>query len=403
MTAPLREVLVKAPGPAFGRAFDDPGGGLPATGRSRRARREHDGLVDTLTRLGIDRPHPRRRDRRSRPRLRVRSAARRRRRSHPASPGQAEPRRRARRARGVDAGPRHPDARAGSRRLARSRVATRSGSAPDLLCIGRTLRTNDAGARQLAGIVGGDVRIFDVPYWKGPAELVHLLSVDLAGRGRPGGRVPAAAARRACMRCSRTSGIRLVEVPEEEYPTLGCNVLAVRPGVVVVAEGNRVTRRRLEAAGVRGPRGPARRGRRERIGRGHLPDAPGAPRVKGTAPVRRGASGCCRRRRRGARGGAGRAGQDTERDGRRGHVQARLADRLEALGMAVEVFHPDPAAIREDPDMAGRGGGRARRCRSSSGGWAGPAASGWCSPATWTSSPPATRPPGRPTRGGRCP
>ena len=48
---------------------------------------------------------------------------------------------------------------------------------PDLLCIGRTLRTNDAGARQLAAIVGGDVRVFDVPYWKGPAELVHLLSV----------------------------------------------------------------------------------------------------------------------------------------------------------------------------------------------------------------------------------
>ena len=48
---------------------------------------------------------------------------------------------------------------------------------PDLLCIGRTLRTNDAGARQLAAIAGGDARIFDVPYWKGPAELVHLLSV----------------------------------------------------------------------------------------------------------------------------------------------------------------------------------------------------------------------------------
>jgi acetylornithine deacetylase len=34
-------------------------------------------------------------------------------------------------------------------------------------------------------------------------------------------------------------------------------------------------------------------------------------------------------------------------------VQAQLADRLEALGMAVEVFHPDPAAVREDPDWPG--------------------------------------------------
>jgi acetylornithine deacetylase len=34
-------------------------------------------------------------------------------------------------------------------------------------------------------------------------------------------------------------------------------------------------------------------------------------------------------------------------------VQARLADRLEALGLAVEVFHPDPAAVRDDPDWPG--------------------------------------------------
>jgi N-dimethylarginine dimethylaminohydrolase len=48
----------------------------------------------------------------------------------------------------------------------------------------------------------------------------------------------------------RELGIRLVEVPDDEYPTLGCNVLAVRPGVVVVAEGNPATRRGLEAVGV---------------------------------------------------------------------------------------------------------------------------------------------------------
>ena len=48
----------------------------------------------------------------------------------------------------------------------------------------------------------------------------------------------------------RDLGVRLVEVPESEYPTLACNVLAVRPGIVIVAEGNPLTRRRLEAAGV---------------------------------------------------------------------------------------------------------------------------------------------------------
>jgi acetylornithine deacetylase len=34
-------------------------------------------------------------------------------------------------------------------------------------------------------------------------------------------------------------------------------------------------------------------------------------------------------------------------------IAANLADRLEALGLKVEVFHPDPAAIREDPDWPG--------------------------------------------------
>jgi acetylornithine deacetylase len=34
-------------------------------------------------------------------------------------------------------------------------------------------------------------------------------------------------------------------------------------------------------------------------------------------------------------------------------IAANLADRLETLGLAVEVFHPDPAAIRDDPAWPG--------------------------------------------------
>jgi acetylornithine deacetylase len=34
-------------------------------------------------------------------------------------------------------------------------------------------------------------------------------------------------------------------------------------------------------------------------------------------------------------------------------IAAVLADRLEALGLEVEIFHPDPAAVREDPDWPG--------------------------------------------------
>ncbi len=108
---------------------------------------------------------------------------------------------------------------------------------PDLFCIGRTLRTNDDGARQLAELVGGDVRIFDVPYWHGAGELVHLMSVispiadDLAVVYLP--LLPV-----GLWALLGELGIRMIEVPDEEFPTLGCNVLAVRPGVVIAAEGN---------------------------------------------------------------------------------------------------------------------------------------------------------------------
>ncbi len=39
--------------------------------------------------------------------------------------------------------------------------------------------------------------------------------------------------------------------------------------------------------------------------------------------------------------------------GDEGAIAGYLADRLEALGMAVEVFHPDPAAVRDDPAWPG--------------------------------------------------
>jgi N-dimethylarginine dimethylaminohydrolase len=248
MTAPLREVLVKAPGPAFGRAFDDPAVGFLRPVDLDQARREHEGLVSVLDGLGVrvhqlgaetDDPDlvyvfdP----------LLVADGG-----AIPLAPG--KPNRR-----GEPGVLEAWTATNGIPTLGRitGRGTVEGGDTfwlrPDLLCIGRTLRTNDEGARQLASIVGGDVRVFDVPYWRGPAELVHLLSVvspvadDAAVVYLP--LLPA-----GLFALLADLSIRLIEVPEEEYPTLGCNVLAVRPGVVVVADGNLVTRRRMETAGI---------------------------------------------------------------------------------------------------------------------------------------------------------
>jgi N-dimethylarginine dimethylaminohydrolase len=248
-TAALRDVLVKRPGLAFGRAFDDPAHGFLRPVDLDRARREHDGLIAALDALGV-RVHVLDHEPTTDPDLvyvfdplLVTDAG-----AIPLRPG--KPNRRQEPAileRWLnDAGvPTAGRIEAPGTVEAGDTVWLRDG----LLVIGRTLRTNDAGARQLASIVGGDVRIVDVPYWKGPAELVHLMSVispvsdDLAVVFLP--LLPA-----GLYEWLVELGIRLVEVPEEEYPTLGCNVLAVRPGVVIVAEGNPLTRRGLEAAGA---------------------------------------------------------------------------------------------------------------------------------------------------------
>jgi dimethylargininase len=247
MTADLREVLVSPPGPAFGRAFEDPAHGFLRPVDLDRARREHAQLVDTLARLGAD-VHILDEETADPDLVYTfdallvsdRGAI-------PLRPGK----------------PNRADEPAVFERWTRAAGIPTAGRIeapgtieggdtfwlrPDLLCIGRTLRTNDAGAHQLAEIVGGDTRIFDVPYWRGPAELVHLLSVispvadDLAVVFLP--LLPV-----GLWQLLGELGIRLIEVPEDEYPTLACNVLAVRPGVVIVADGNPVTRRRLEKAG----------------------------------------------------------------------------------------------------------------------------------------------------------
>jgi dimethylargininase len=248
MTAPLRDVLVQRPGAAFGAAFDDPAHGFLHPVDLELARREHDAFTDLLARLGVrvhelgaaDTPHPDlvyAYD----PLLVTDSGSIALRSGKPTRRGEEAEVEAWLTARGVP-----------TRGRITSPGTVDGGDTfwlrPDLLCVGRTLRTNGDGARQLAGIVAGDVRVFDVPFWRGDAELIHLLSVvspvadDLAVVFLP--LLPV-----GLWELLGDLGIRMVQVPDEEFATLGCNVLAVRPGVCIVADGNPATRRSLEAAG----------------------------------------------------------------------------------------------------------------------------------------------------------
>ena len=118
------------------------------------------------------------------------------------------------------------------------------------LLVGRGYRTNAAGVDALrAALPGVDVVEFDLPYYHGPGEVMHLLSlINLVAPDLAAVYLPLAPVRLVELLHER--GIRIAEVPDDEFDSMGPNVLAVEPGVVVALERNRETARRLERLGV---------------------------------------------------------------------------------------------------------------------------------------------------------
>ena len=119
------------------------------------------------------------------------------------------------------------------------------------LLAGRGFRTNAAGirgVRELVEPLGVSVIEIQLPYWFGPDECMHLMSLislvdeDLAVAYPRLIPVP-------MYELLVQAGIQMVEVPESEFNTLGCNVLAVAPRHVLLVDGNPVTQAALEKAG----------------------------------------------------------------------------------------------------------------------------------------------------------
>ena len=118
------------------------------------------------------------------------------------------------------------------------------------LLVGRGYRTNDDGIRTLEDALPGiDVLAFDLPHLRGSEIVLHLLSLlsplddDLVVAY-----LPLLPVRLVQLLAARN--IEIVEVPDDEFETMGPNVLALAPRIALALEGNDETRRRLERAGV---------------------------------------------------------------------------------------------------------------------------------------------------------
>lgn len=120
------------------------------------------------------------------------------------------------------------------------------------LLAGVGYRTNLEGVRQLQALCGSEVEVkwFDLPHYKGRPDVFHLMSVlspldkDLAVVYPP--LMPV-----RLVEFLERRGIAFIEVPKEEFPSMGCNVLALGPRHAMMIDGNPETLKRIKAIGVK--------------------------------------------------------------------------------------------------------------------------------------------------------
>lgn len=119
------------------------------------------------------------------------------------------------------------------------------------LAVGHSYRTNLEGIRQLKEMLkplGVEVITVPLPHYKGQSDVFHLMSIlspvdkDLAVVYSP--LMPIIFRQELLQR-----GFQLVEVPDEEFESMGCNVLAIAPRKCLMVKGNPKTKMALEQAG----------------------------------------------------------------------------------------------------------------------------------------------------------
>ena len=121
------------------------------------------------------------------------------------------------------------------------------------VAVGRGYRTNEEGILQLRTLLGDtidELLVVPLPHWRGPGDVLHLMSLlspvdrDLAVVYSPLLPVPF---REELL----GRGYRLVEVADDEFESMGANVLALAPRDCLMLARNPGTRAALEDAGAR--------------------------------------------------------------------------------------------------------------------------------------------------------
>ena len=121
----------------------------------------------------------------------------------------------------------------------------------DTLAVGLGFRTNAEGLRQLREAlteIGVNLIPVELPYYTGPDACLHLLSLISIVDYHTAVVYPSLLAVPFWQELQQRD-FRLIEVPEEEFPTMGTNVLALAPGKCLMLEGNPITKGLLEEAG----------------------------------------------------------------------------------------------------------------------------------------------------------
>jgi N-dimethylarginine dimethylaminohydrolase len=120
------------------------------------------------------------------------------------------------------------------------------------MAVGLGYRTNRAGAAALAALAepeGVRVETYDMPHDHGPGSVLHLQSF-ISGVAEDLCVIHEPLAPVRLLQDLRARGTDWIAIDRDAYLGMGCNILAVRPGVVVMVDGVPDVRRALERRGV---------------------------------------------------------------------------------------------------------------------------------------------------------